>query len=203
MQNPEIIVRKDIGMPTGKICVQVSHALMKMILNLITTNNNGGMVIQSKEYKHLLNWVDKGKPFNVIYGECDSEITKKVSNLNNNRFFNIIDQGRTVFNGLPTWTVTMIVPEELSAAPNAIIHKDDYGKLKTKQTILITTRPRRPALTMVKECANMSIMTLLDKIKPQSDGTALFAIEDNSPLSAWLSGSFGKVVLGTRKKRKP
>jgi len=165
----------------------------------MTTNEKGQTTIQPMIYKQFSDWVKKGKPFDVVYEESDSEIEKTLSNLGTNRFFNIIDQGRTVFKGKPTWTVTMIVPEELSSVPNAIIHKDDYGKLKSKQTILITTRPRRPTLTMAKECANMSIMTLIDKIIPQNDGTGLFTLEESSPLSVWLTGSFGKIVLGTRK----
>lgn len=198
MKNPVILIREDLNMPKGKVCAQTSHALMKMILNLMYLNDQGKRVIKADKFKQLTTWVDNGMPFDVQHSPDVNAIETAIVDLSSDRYFHIMDQGRTVFNGKSTWTVSMIAPIELAADPKIIKHVDYFGPLKAKQSILVTTRPRRHVLIMAEECARASVQVLLNKIIEKVDGTAVLDLLPDEPMSLWLSGSFGKIVLGTR-----
>ena len=65
-----IIVRTDLNMGKGKIAVQVAHAAVSLVLNILNSNNN--------EWKKWLSeWLDEGQTKIVVKVQNLEELNKR------------------------------------------------------------------------------------------------------------------------------
>lgn len=112
-----IVIRKDLGMRKGKMIAQGAHASMKAILDLMDVSDWGPYVERSmviQKHKPLYDWLE-GK-FAKIVVSCNSELElfsyellAKEAGLIHAL---IRDEGKTEFNGVPTYTALAIGPDE-------------------------------------------------------------------------------------------
>ncbi len=122
-----IVIRKDLKMRKGKSCAQAAHASMAVILDkmdvkqitvashITTIHNNPRFVEYSmiiSKNSDLNKWLNKS--FTKIVVSCNSEeellsLYQEAKNSNLPSAL-IIDEGRTEFNNIPTYTCIAIGP---------------------------------------------------------------------------------------------
>ncbi len=88
-----IIVRKDLKLPKGKLAVQAAHAAVSLTLK----------IKDSKEFKE---WINQGQKKVLLYVENEKELLDLKNKLDDNFKTTLIrDAGRTV---IPSGTITCI-----------------------------------------------------------------------------------------------
>ena len=108
-----IVVRKDLNMRKGKMCAQVAHASVKILLDKLRDYNGISVLyVFDKEDKPWREWLD-GKFTKIVVG-CNSELEllsfellaqqKGIPNAL------IQDAGVTEFHDVPTYTALAIGP---------------------------------------------------------------------------------------------
>jgi PTH2 family peptidyl-tRNA hydrolase len=108
-----IVVRSDLNMRKGKIAAQVAHASMKFLID----NNESvrGDEIVTKLTPAEAEWLLSGSFTKIVVG-CDSEDALRdlmfQAELLDVEVHEIIDSGRTEFNGVPTLTCAAFGPCE-------------------------------------------------------------------------------------------
>jgi PTH2 family peptidyl-tRNA hydrolase len=109
-----IILRNDLNMRKGKMVAQGSHASMAVITkNLNILYNNGETIGQFNLREEFIDWLNNS--YTKICLQCDSE--KELLELYNKaKEMNILcslikDNGKTEFNGIPTYTSVAIGPD--------------------------------------------------------------------------------------------
>lgn len=116
-----IVVRKDLKMKAGKLAAQVSHASMAPITNRLRAGKAQGddgtvatMIIRFSEAHDgaFLEWLEGAFTKVVLEIENEAELltlmaTAKTAGI---PVVNIVDAGRTVFNGVPTLTCASFGP---------------------------------------------------------------------------------------------
>ncbi len=115
-----ILVRTDIEMPVGKIAAQVAHASLGAVLNEGKFYTDHGkphtklFMLSMYEKGPMNNWLPRDKKFAKVVLRVDSEKELKDLLETAKKFgmpvSEIIDDGRTVFNGVPTLTCGAIGP---------------------------------------------------------------------------------------------
>lgn len=110
-----IVVRKDLNMRKGKMCAQVAHASMGVLLEEAKHVREDSVLLLAsyKEDDPMFHWLNG--PFVKIVVGCDSEeelieLAKKASEVGI-RHYLIQDAGRTEFHGEPTWTCLAVGPD--------------------------------------------------------------------------------------------
>ena len=107
-----IVARRDLNMPPGKLASQVAHAAMAFITHRLKTvhhynRNYGEWQISTAER----DWLDNSYAKVVLGVDSEEELEaicrKAESGYEVHR---IVDDGRTVFNGVPTFTCAAIGP---------------------------------------------------------------------------------------------
>lgn len=110
-----IVVRKDLNMRKGKLAAQVAHASMKVFLDSseIVNDQDGLSELQITLNEDMVQWF-KGS-FTKIVVSVDSE--KELLHIFHDAVFTynlpaaiIKDNGKTEFNGVPTYTAVAIGP---------------------------------------------------------------------------------------------
>jgi PTH2 family peptidyl-tRNA hydrolase len=106
-----ILVRKDINMSLGKACAQVAHASMKVFFDAGEVNDG---MLNIKLTPEMGQWVEGS--FVKVCLSVDSEqqlldLYEQAQNSNLPRSI-IKDEGRTTFNGVPTYTTAAIGPAD-------------------------------------------------------------------------------------------
>lgn len=97
-----IILRRDLKMPKGKMIAQGAHASMSAALN-------------NMDHEYVKRWL-AGKFTKVaVWANTDEELDALMveASLQDIPFSEIVDSGRTVFNGVPTRTCIAIGPAPL------------------------------------------------------------------------------------------
>ena len=108
-------------MPSGKVAAQVSHASMAFVVkkiqdNVVNRDKNGTIseVVLSNDI--FDGWVNGSFAKLILSVRSEDEMNQVMERLNKSEmienvdYFKIIDQGRTVFEGVETWTCTGFVP---------------------------------------------------------------------------------------------
>lgn len=99
-----IVVDGSLDMPAGKLAAQVAHAVENLCLQY--TSKAFNWPAPAKEY------ADDGWTKVVVRAKDSAEMEVILEKLKQKKIpqAKIIDEGRTVFNGTPTWTVLGIGP---------------------------------------------------------------------------------------------
>lgn len=116
-----IVVRKDLKMPPGKLAAQVAHASMAVILNAMTKVAKDAAVIHyvlaCKSGGAIDSWIS-GSFTKVVVGVDSEQDLERLYQLGVERQVpcsRIVDEGRTMFNGVPTLTCCAFGPAPSSA----------------------------------------------------------------------------------------
>lgn len=114
-----IVVRKDLNMRKGKMCAQVAHASMKVLLDecMRKLELKDGSIIREMEYGpggYLYEWLEGA--FTKIVVGCDSEaeLVRLCTQAQQKNIPHalIIDNGTTEFGGVKTATCAAFGPYE-------------------------------------------------------------------------------------------
>lgn len=108
-----IVVRRDLNMPPGKLASQVAHAAMAFLSRKLKpthyyNRNNCTVGLSTAER----DWLDNSYAKVVLGVDSEEEleaIAKKAES--GYEVHRIVDDGRTVFNGVPTFTCVAIGPQ--------------------------------------------------------------------------------------------
>ncbi len=110
-----IIVRRDLGMPAGKIIAQACHASMAAITNCLTVQDNGdsvtySMTVPKESAIHV--WLSGAFTKIAVWAQDEQHLLELVAKADAAGLLTskIVDSGRTVFNGVPTLTCACIGP---------------------------------------------------------------------------------------------
>lgn len=112
-----IVVRKDLNMRKGKMCAQVAHASMKVILDLLTEDdsllNHTIRSILLRKGSPLLQWLDGSFTKIVVSANSEEELfmLRSMAEAEGLRHALITDAGKTEFHGEPTHTALAIGPD--------------------------------------------------------------------------------------------
>lgn len=138
-----IVVRKDLNMPTGKLAAQVAHAAMAFLTKDLRNYSSlvddpysdeiwHGMPSSSEKMRYrkievdreLAFWVDGSFTKAVVSVNSEAELLEiyEKAKMTRIRHTLITDEGRTVFNGVPTHTCVAVGPNYIEAI-NAITGK--------------------------------------------------------------------------------
>jgi PTH2 family peptidyl-tRNA hydrolase len=105
-----LVVRKDLNMRKGKMVAQGAHSAMEFLLEANESSKPDEILI--KLSPHEMQWLLSGRT--KITCSCDSEDELKqlvfAAKLKNIEVHEIIDAGRTEFNGVPTLTCAAFGP---------------------------------------------------------------------------------------------
>lgn len=200
----KIYVDKSLNMPLGKLCAQVSHGLMAIVLDRFTINEEQNLAITDKD---SYNWFIKNYINEFEFELIFTELTKEsvVNEIKSSGTYSIImDSGRTCFNGVKTFTVIAKTDDVL------IDHKRAIQSVGTEQTdnesrqILLLDRTidlDSNKDEIIKTAAKASLHNLLVRLEPKDDSVYFDLSKDNS-LKDWLLGSFAKITLSVKGQTK-
>lgn len=118
-----IVVRKDLNMRKGKIASQVAHASMKFLIeNSESDRGNEVMTILSPDETE---WVF-GSMTKIVVGVNSEDMLRQlilIAKMRDVEVHEVIDEGRTQFNGIPTLTCAAFGPcraEELKGITDGL-----------------------------------------------------------------------------------
>lgn len=120
-----IIVRKDLGMNKGKLMSQAAHASMKVFVDRLeykeTINNGNTPVYRLETTCNMSEWLDGVFTKVVLAVKSEEEMVTLTQKAREAGIpcAEIIDNGTTAFNGVPTLTTAAIGPD-LSSKIDAI-----------------------------------------------------------------------------------
>lgn len=117
-----IIIRKDLGMNKGKLAAQASHASMGALLKAFTKVSTGldengidkFVLVYPTENKVVDEWLNGSFAKVALAVQSDEELKDclELAKEHNLLYSYIVDNGTTVFNGVPTPTCVGIGPAE-------------------------------------------------------------------------------------------
>lgn len=189
-----IFVRKDLSMRKGKMAAQSAHAAMKLFLEVMVPEN-GFLVLkneQDKEFKSFL----------------ETPIVKIVMSKDENEFDNaynkakpysvIVDNGRTEFHGIPTKTCAAQGIFEKTAL-NELHVPHTYGQeIKAKELFIFSKEKPLPKEKACELAVLSCLKMLYSQMVQNEKGEKCINLMDKSPLSAWITGAFGKIAVSTK-----
>ena len=111
-----IVARRDLNMPAGKLAAQVAHASMGAIFQFsVVLRNDQGKIqyLDLERYSDIDTWLNESSFTKIVLGVDSEEELRDLYNA----FVDdglcpvlITDNGRTVFNGVPTATCFGLPP---------------------------------------------------------------------------------------------
>lgn len=107
-----ILINNWLEMPTGKLIAQAAHASLAPLSNLIAKSERNDRTVSIEMPQELIDWFDDSftKLALIVRSEAEWAQVKKKLDKDNIEYFEIIDKGLTVFNGIPTHTCTGFYP---------------------------------------------------------------------------------------------
>jgi peptidyl-tRNA hydrolase, PTH2 family len=109
-----IVVRKDLNMRKGKMCAQVAHASLKVILDYADRGmDEGRIVLKFGPYGPMAKWLFEGRFKKIcvyVESEKDLDMIYESARIVQIPCAMIVDSGLTEFNGVPTKTCVAIGP---------------------------------------------------------------------------------------------
>lgn len=121
-----IVIRKDLKMQKGKAASQIAHASMAAILHGMGKDWMGNVILMSdNEMEH---WLEHSFTKICVVVNSEEELLEvyknaQIAGLNGSL---IKDNGKTVFNGVPTYTTCAIGPNEVSRVDKITDHLKLY-----------------------------------------------------------------------------
>lgn len=198
----KVYVDKSLNMPIGKLCAQVSHAVMKLALDRFYINEDKLVCDNKDSISWLNNWKINGYNFQIEYLENLSSDREELNQKGS--YAHIYDQGRTCFNGNTTLTVIAFYNEVLENHQRAIEERDTELTDQEARQILLIDRSidySHKQETLVKKAAIASMLNLFSYLKGDKE-EVYFEIKEGSSLKDWLIGSFAKVTLSLKGENK-
>lgn len=117
-----ILVNGWLEMPPGKLATQVSHASMVFLVRYIQSGKKVGNIVTIDTDDRMTNihenWLEKSFTKLVLVARTQEEYDRVIKKLNKFGYangidyFEIIDKGLTIFDGVPTHTCTGFYPME-------------------------------------------------------------------------------------------
>ena len=106
-----IIIRKDLGMNKGKLAAHAAHASMGALLKAFEEDKNG-RELNYENYPDVKEWLQGSfaKVTLAVNSEAELEAVAALAKEHNLLYSYIVDNGTTVFNGVPTPTCVGIGP---------------------------------------------------------------------------------------------
>lgn len=189
-----IFVRKDLSMRKGKMAAQSAHAAMKLFLEVMVPEN-GFLVLKNEQDKEFKNFLE-------------TPIVKIVMSKDENEFDNaynkakpysvIIDNGRTEFHGIPTKTCAAQGIFEKTAL-NELHVPHTYGQeIKAKELFIFSKEKPLPKEKACELAVLSCLKMLYSQMVQNEKGEKCINLMDKSPLSAWITGAFGKIAVSTK-----
>lgn len=190
-----IFVRKDLSMRKGKMAAQAAHAAMKLFLEVMVTEN-GSLVLRNEQNKEFEKFLEN-PVVKIVMSKDESEFDNAYDK--NKPYSVIVDNGRTEFHGVPTKTCAAQGIFE-KAVLNELHVPHTYGQeIKAKELFVFSKEnplPKEKACELaVLSCLKMLYSQMVDNEK----GEKSINLMENSPLSAWITGAFGKIAVSTKK----
>ncbi|MBP4081867.1 peptidyl-tRNA hydrolase [Aeromonas sp. MrichA-1] len=194
LEIPVLMIKKDLNMPHGKLCAQVSHAISLMILNLMTGDYEYRQISEANQEK-LESWLEQGCPVQCVM--IDTAAFNERLAAEPKGFTTVIeDHGRTVFNGQKTVTVAAM-PYGFDVPPMT----DGYIMAKEKpqtddekrQVFIVDTSSKNK----IEDLISMTIVaTVLCIMGHRADYCGYdFSL---THMAEWLDGGFAKIFLSTK-----
>lgn len=116
-----IIVRRDLGMPAGKIIAQACHASMAVLLNMMktSTSDDGATVTRSimlDAADPINQWLSGSFTKIAVWAQDEQHLLDLIHKAEESGLpvSKIVDSGRTVFNGVATLTCACVGPASKS-----------------------------------------------------------------------------------------
>lgn len=189
-----IFVRKDLSMRKGKMAAQSAHAAMKLFLEVMVPEN-GFLVLKNEQDKEFKNFLE-------------TPIVKIVMSKDENEFDNaynkakpysvIVDNGRTEFHGIPTKTCAAQGIFEKTAL-NELHVPHTYGQeIKAKELFIFSKEKPLPKEKACELAVLSCLKMLYSQMVQNEKGEKCINLMDKSPLSAWITGAFGKIAVSTK-----
>lgn len=190
-----IFVRKDLSMRKGKMAAQSAHAAMKLFLEIMVSENN--CLVLKKEQEDAFTLFLKNPKINIVMSKDENEFDNAYDK--SKPYSVIVDNGRTEFHGVPTKTCAAQGIFE-NAVLNELHVPHTYGQeIKAKELFVFSKEiplPKEKACELaVLSCLKMLYSQMVDNEK----GEKSINLMEKSPLSAWITGAFGKIAVSTKK----
>ncbi|PTH78897.1 peptidyl-tRNA hydrolase [Aeromonas veronii] len=194
LERPILMIKKDLNMPHGKLCAQVSHAISLMILNLMTGDYEYRQISEVNQEK-LESWLEKGCPVQCVM--IDTAAFNERLAAEPKGFATVIeDHGRTVFNGQKTVTVAAMpygfdVP---TVTDGYIMAKEKPQTNDEKRQVFIVDTSSKNKL---EDLISMTIIATTLCIMGHRVDYCGYDFS-STHMSEWLDGGFAKIFLSTK-----
>lgn len=188
-----IYVRKDLSMRKGKMAAQSAHAAMKLFLEVMKVEENRLVLKeeQEKEFKHFLD-----NPLVKIEMVASEEEFDNSCDKSKPHAF-IVDNGRTEFHGVPTKTcAAQGIFENVETHELDVPHT--YGKEISAKELFVFSKQVPLPKEVSCELAVISCLKMLYAQMKDNKGEKYIDLEEESPLSAWITGAFGKIAVSVK-----
>lgn len=190
-----IFVRKDLSMRKGKMAAQSAHAAMKLFLEVMVSEDNF-LVLRKEQENDFLKFLESPK-INIIMSKDENEFDNAYDK--NKPYSVIVDNGRTEFHGVPTKTCAAQGIFE-KAALNELHVPHTYGQEIKAKELFVFSKEIPLAKEKACELAVLSCLKMLySQMHYNEKGEKVINLSEKSPLSAWISGAFGKIAVSTKK----
>lgn len=189
-----VYMRKDLNMRKGKMAAQSAHAAMKIFLESLFVNGNKLVLesIQEKEFTDFLT-----NPVVKLKQVKDEE--ELVNSFDKSLpFSEIVDHGRTEFNGVLTKTCGSQGIFKHLNTHELYVPTDYESGIKAKQ-IIVFSKENPLSKDLACEMAALGCLKVLFKQmkKNENDKWEIDLSEKNS-LSDWITGAFAKIAVSTK-----
>lgn len=125
-----ILARRDINMPPGKLAAQAAHASLQAILNCLSFEKENGCLKLTGTFNSEaeIHWLSESFTKVVLVVQDEAEMMQIMSRVPDWMPKSVIvDEGRTVFNGVHTVTCAAIGPASIEDINNLTGHLDLYS----------------------------------------------------------------------------
>lgn len=170
-----ILVNSWVDMPPGKVAAQVSHA--SMVFLAVKAKNSGvevkdDVVVSTIEWDSDFwdNWFVNGTFAKLVLAvrsqEEYNQVVKRLEKnglIINQDYFEIIDHGRTVFDGVPTHTCTGFI--SMLCSQESLLLK--VGRFKLLIRVPIRKLIPLSFLTRMKKILTLQVISLKDSTRRQ------------------------------------
>lgn len=189
-----IFVRKDLNMRKGKMAAQSAHAAMKLFLEVMSFSNNK-LVLGEKENAAFSAFLASPTvEIKMIKDEAEFDNAADSSK----PYAVIVDNGRTEFHGVPTKTCAAqgIFSE---AVQHELYVPQTYGEgIKAKELFVFSKEIPLPKEVACELAVVSCLKMLYEQMTVNEQGLRQIDLNQESPLSSWISGAFGKIAVSTK-----
>lgn len=199
---PIIKIRKELNMPLGKICGQVSHATMLLFIKMMEVAENGQRFMTTDNFNIINDW--RKNNFPLIIEFVDDKTFEMLQN--NYTEINVVDNGLTCFDYQKTKTCKIQIPSKVKLT-NFVDTKYDgnSNKESIKQYLIILNKNKEICknneLEIIKQSARSSIMFLFDCLSQHKD-CYKFQHQKIDIVNSWLKSFYPKIVLKIKSESK-